>query len=131
MQIYFFRFWEDDEWHLLRNYINEDYEGRERSSKIRQLYRIRAWLENKPIQKRSGRYSYWVEDIISKRIGDALGIHTEEARALLSPYAEGRLRALFVSFQDLLNWLSIVGRQIPPEYLAIVPQKDGWAVYTP
>jgi len=93
----------------------------------RQKNRVRAFLEGRSVQRRSGKYTKWIHEVVAERIAHYAGADMDQIYLIIGrePPAGYELRGYFLTMKEVAEYMSV----IPPEYLYIVPTPRGWAVY--
>jgi len=120
---------EGGDWSEVLEGIKALYRGDKRkiSNLNRQKNRIRAYFENRSVQKRSGKYTEWIHEVVAQRISYYGGYDLEEVvmhigKDIPSGY---ELRGNLLSLKEVAEYIKV----IPLEYLFIVPTSRGWAIY--
>ncbi|RUM31863.1 MAG: hypothetical protein DSY42_02075 [Aquifex sp.] len=119
----------NDWWEILQS-LKEMAGGNKRKFQNlnRQKNRVRAYLEGRSVQRRSGKYTEWVHEAVARAIHRYLPDYDVDEIFLAifhTPPAGYELRGYLTTLQELAEYIKI----IPLEYIAIVPTSSGWAVY--
>ena len=93
----------------------------------RQKNRVRSYFAGRNRERRSGARTAWIHDVVALRLAEYAGIDPDDAYLLFhsSPPAGYELRGYLSSLAEVGEYIQV----IPSEYVAIIPTRNGWAVY--
>jgi len=121
-----------EDWDTIKEELRILYPSRrERNNRRRQINRIRAYVEGRPIQRRSGRRTPWIEDLIGSYLSRA-GLGDADEILLQfhqKPPADVEYRTTVRKLEDLAQYLAPLVSSAGWEYVYIVPSRAGWQIY--
>jgi len=100
---------------------------RKRANLNRQKNRVRSYFLGRNRERRSGAQTVWIHEVVALRLAEYARMDPDDAFLLFhtQPPAGYQLRGYLHSLAELGEYIQV----IPPEYIAIVPSKNGWGVY--
>lgn len=119
-----------DDWDLIKDAMKDYASGDKRkfNNLNRQKNRVRAYIEGRSVQRRSGKHTAWVHDVVAIAIARLGGFDADEVFLSIFPErppAGYELRGYLKSLSDVAEYVKV----IPLNYVAIVPTRSGWAIY--